>query len=95
MPTNRPPVLGVIGLVMAAGLAATSGAVSALATGSPVSAGSAQTSSKIAFISEPAQGGYCGTVYVMNADGSGQRNLTRTPGAGSRESVPVWSPAQR
>jgi TolB protein len=34
-------------------------------------------------------------IYVMNADGSGQRNLTRTPGAGRRESVPVWSPAQR
>jgi TolB protein len=33
-------------------------------------------------------------IYVMNADGGGQRNLTRTPGAGSRESVPVWSPAQ-
>jgi TolB protein len=34
-------------------------------------------------------------IYVMNADGSEQRNLTRTPGAGSHESVPVWSPAQR
>ena len=28
-------------------------------------------------------------IYVMNADGSGQRNLTR--GAGRRESGPVWS----
>ena len=38
----------------------------------------------------------CNTeIYVMNADGSGQRNLTRTPGAGSHESVPVWSPAQK
>jgi TolB protein len=34
-------------------------------------------------------------IYVMNADGGGQRNLTRTPGAGSHESVPAWSPAQR
>jgi TolB protein len=34
-------------------------------------------------------------IYVINADGSEQRNLTRTPGAGSHESVPVWSPAQR
>ena len=34
-------------------------------------------------------------IYVMNADGSGQRNLTRTPGAGSHESVPAWSPAQK
>ena len=32
-------------------------------------------------------------IYVMNADGSGQQNLTR--GAGRRESSPVWSPAQR
>ena len=32
-------------------------------------------------------------IYVMNADGSGQRNLTR--GAGRRESQPVWSPAQK
>jgi TolB protein len=31
-------------------------------------------------------------IYIMNADGSGQRNLTR--GAGRRESSPVWSPAQ-
>jgi Tol biopolymer transport system component len=29
-------------------------------------------------------------VYVMNADGSGQRNLTHTPKAG--ESDPAWSP---
>jgi TolB protein len=29
-------------------------------------------------------------VYVMNADGSGQRNLTHTPGGG--ESDPSWSP---
>jgi Tol biopolymer transport system component len=32
-------------------------------------------------------------IYVMKADGTGQRNLTRTPGAGRRESQPVWSPA--
>jgi Tol biopolymer transport system component len=31
-------------------------------------------------------------IYVMNADGSGQRNLARA--AGNRESQPVWSPAQ-
>ena len=34
-------------------------------------------------------------IYVMNANGSRQRNLTRTPGGGRRESLPVWSPAQR
>jgi Tol biopolymer transport system component len=32
-------------------------------------------------------------IHVMNADGSGQRNLTRA--AGRRESQPVWSPAQK
>ena len=31
-------------------------------------------------------------IYVMNADGSGQRKLTR---GARRESQPVWSPAQR
>jgi TolB protein len=32
-------------------------------------------------------------IWIMSADGSGQRNLT--PGAGRRESSPVWSPALR
>ena len=31
-------------------------------------------------------------IYVMNADGSGRRNLTR---GASRESQPGWSPAQK
>jgi TolB protein len=31
-------------------------------------------------------------IYVMNADGSGQRKLTR---GGRRDSQPVWSPAQK
>jgi Tol biopolymer transport system component len=33
-----------------------------------------------------------GDIYVMNADGSGKRRLTRTP---RTESNPVWSPALR
>ena len=32
-------------------------------------------------------------IYVMNADGSQQRNLTRTP-VGNERSF-VWSPAQK
>ena len=45
---------------------------------------------KIAFVSK--RYGYA-DIYVMNGDESGQRNLTRTPGHGRRESQPVWSPA--
>jgi Tol biopolymer transport system component len=30
-------------------------------------------------------------IYVMNADGSGQRRLTRTP---RNDKSPAWSPAQ-
>ena len=45
---------------------------------------------KIAFISEPPAGGYCGTVYVMNADGSAQRRLTNggVPGCGQEGVMP-------
>jgi len=52
--------------------------------------------SKIAFISEPPVGGYCGTVYVMNPDGSGQRRLTNggVPGC-EQEGGPAWSPDGR
>ena len=32
-------------------------------------------------------------IYNMNADGSQQRNLTRTPGG--KESGLVWSPAKK
>jgi Tol biopolymer transport system component len=33
-----------------------------------------------------------GTIYVMNADGSGKRRLTPVRGAGSRVQAPRWSP---
>jgi len=45
----------------------------AVSARSSVPAGAA--TSKIAFISEPLNGGYGGVLYVMNADGSGQRRL--------------------
>ncbi len=68
----------------------------ALAARSSLAAGAA--SSKIAFISEgpPGSGGYCGVVYVMDADGSGQRRLTNggVPGCG-QEGNPAWSPDGR
>ncbi len=44
---------------------------------------------KIVFVSER-DGNF--EVYVMNADGSGQRNLTRHPG---HDSAPAWSPDGR
>jgi TolB protein len=66
----------------------------ALSARSSLSAAAA--SSKIAFISEPPTGGYCGSVHVMNADGSGRQRLT--PGeadACAQEFDPAWSPDGR
>jgi Tol biopolymer transport system component len=54
----------------------------------------AAATSKIAFISEPPGGGYCGVVYVMNPDGSGQRRLASGAKCGS-EGDPAWSPDGR
>jgi len=51
-----------------------------------LAAGSAQANWKIAFGSGP------GPLYVMNADGSGQRRLTRTP---RDDFAPAWSPDGR
>ena len=70
----------------------------ALATRSSLAAAAA--TSKIAFISEPNGGGYCGVVYVMNADGSGQRRLTNAaadpaPPGCAGEFNPAWSPDGR
>ena len=45
---------------------------------------------KIAFASQRDGNNY--EIYVMNADGSGQRNLTRTP---VQEDDFSWSPAQK
>jgi TolB protein len=62
-----------------------------------LSLSAATASSKIAFISEPPGGGYCGVVYVMNADGSGQRRLTNggAPTGCGQEHRPAWSPDGR
>jgi hypothetical protein len=49
-------------------------------------------SSQIAFISEPPHGGYCGVVYVMNADGSGQRRLVNSAESCGGELGRAWSP---
>jgi TolB protein len=49
----------------------------------------------IAFISEPPVGGYCGNVYVMNADGSGQRRLVNSADPCGSEQGHAWSPDGR
>jgi Tol biopolymer transport system component len=55
-----------------------------------------QEASRIAFINEGSGGGYCGTVWVMNPDGSGQRRLTNGGVAGcGQEWGHVWSPNGR
>ena len=96
MPTNRIKHLGTLCFIVAVGLAATSGAASAPATESQLAANTARASSRIAFISEPPAGGYCGLVYVMNADGSGQRRLADGPADEcAQELFPAWSPDGR
>ena len=56
----------------------------------------AQAMSTIAYLREPLNSGYCGTVWVMNPDGSGQRRLANggVPGCG-QERDPAWSPDGR
>jgi Tol biopolymer transport system component len=80
--------------VLLEGGASSHPASSALSARSSLAAGAGR--SRIAFISEPPRGGYCGTVYVMNSDGSGQRRLTNggVPGCG-QEGGAAWSPDGR
>ena len=88
MPANPIQLLGA-GLVVTVGLAATSGAVSAPATGSRHAADAAQGKSKIAFISRGLQ--RRPALYVVSADGSGQRRLTGSVSG----RTPEWSPDGR
>jgi Tol biopolymer transport system component len=95
MSANRIRHFGAVGLVVTVGLAASSGAASAPATGSRQATDSAQARSKIAFTrgsnsptSRPSLRPPDG-IYVMNADGSGKRFLTRYA------SLYAWSPDGR
>ena len=88
MPANPIQLLGA-GLVVTVGLAATSAAVSAPATGSRLAADAAQGTSKIAFISRGSQRAH--GLYVVSADGSGQRRLTGPV----LNRIPAWSPDGR
>ena len=83
-----------VALVLLQGGAASQPASPAASARSSLPAGAA--TSKIAYISEPPAGGYCGTVYVMNPDGSGQHRLTNggVPGC-AQEGGPAWSPDGR
>jgi Tol biopolymer transport system component len=50
---------------------------------------------RIGFASDRGNCDFCYALWLMNADGSGQRNLTRKPGqrlAGPRAFRPAWSP---
>jgi TolB protein len=91
-------LVGVALLTVSERTAQSQSASPALAARSSLPAAAA--TSKIAFISEPPGGGYCGVVYVMNADGSGQRRLTNgaadpvARGCGG-ETDPAWSPDGR
>jgi TolB protein len=90
MPANPIQLLGA-GLVVAVGLAATYGAASAPATGSRLAADAAQVESKIAFISISRGPQQVHGLYVVSADGSGQRRLT----GNVLVRTPAWSPDGR
>ena len=87
--SNRTRYIVAVGFMLTVGLAATSGAVSAPATGSRLAADAAQGKSKIAFISRGLQ--RRPALYVVSADGSGQRRLT----GGVLARTPEWSPDGR
>jgi TolB protein len=86
--------VGVVVLILLDGGAASQPASPALSARSSLPAQA--VGPKIAYISEPQDGGYCGTVWVMNADGTGQRRLANggVPGCG-QEWGHAWSPDGR
>ena len=86
--------VGVVVLILLEGGAASQ--ISSPALSARMNTAAQAATSKIAFIREPPFSGYCGTVWVMNADGSGQRRLTNggVPGCG-QEVGHAWSPDGR
>ena len=86
MPTNRIH-RNAVTLVTLLCLAGVLGGSSATATGS--AAGGSQGMFRIAWTHN---NGRSGDVFVMNADGSGQRNLSRHP---ADDSGPAWAPDGR
>jgi TolB protein len=92
MPRNRIQQRGVLGLSAIIGLAGAAGAVSATATESSFGAASARADFKIAYTHSSRAYWTDTDVYVMNADGSERRNLSRAPGP---DRAHVWSPDGR
>jgi Tol biopolymer transport system component len=92
MPRNRIQQRGVLGVVAIVGLAGAAGAASATATESGLVAASARAQFKIAYIHSGGRIWATGDVFVMNADGSDQRNLSRNP---RLDRDPAWSPDGR
>jgi Tol biopolymer transport system component len=90
-------LVALLGLALIAALGRSGGShtgLPALAASSGLATATGQ--SRIAFVREPYAGGYCGVVYVMNADASGQRRLTNGADPGcEQESSPTWSPDGR
>jgi TolB protein len=85
----RAFALLVLSAVIAAILVTAASANSRLRIAGGSATASVAAGGKIAFVSDR-DGNW--EIYVMNADGSGQRNLTRNLGY---ESAPVWSPDGR
>ena len=86
--------VGVVVLVLLEGGAASQPASPAASARSSLPAG--VTTSKIAFISEPPAGGYCGTVYVMNFGRKRAAKADQRRGPWMRaRSGPAWSPDGR
>jgi Tol biopolymer transport system component len=91
MPRNRVHA-GAVALVTLFGLAGVLGVSAATATESGLGSGRQQGRFKIAWTHSNGPWNTNGEVFVMNADGSGQRNLSRHP---AHDSDPAWSPDGR
>ena len=91
MPRNRVHS-GAVALMTLLGLAAVVGVTSATATGSAAGGDSQGGKFRIAWTHSNGPIGFNGDVFVMSADGSEQRNLTRHP---ADDSSPTWSPDGR
>jgi Tol biopolymer transport system component len=91
-PRNRIRYRGGLGLIAMVAVFGAFGAASATPTGSGLGAASAQADFKVAFTHSSGPVWETGDVFVMNADGSVPRNLSRHP---RLDGSPAWSPDGR